>query len=210
MKYLSIQFINQATGRLPRASINNINLGLPNIAGLDLICLYESGKMLATCPVESVLPNTKAVQEITEGKFTEIASSTFANLQLQNMKDAYDICQEKINDITDWYHPIEISESVLRDDTGQIQAAIDASDETDARAAAPLLIIESDVRGITVQALANLIKDKRDAFRNAKDVLTGTRGKIVDEIQTIAFDINNIKESFKSLNVIDSDLWKDL
>ena len=207
-KFLSIELINTVTGKKLR-DLTNLNAGLPEIDGLTLVFLASNDgviEFMCTCPDGSVLPKTKAIKEIQESKFNALAESTFNALKFEKSKEIYTACQDKIDELTSWYHSIEISESALRDSSGQIEAAIDAVDEASAVLAAPLLVIEANAGEISVQELATLIKEKRDHFRDAKDVLTGTRSKIARQLAAVPYDPSDIKKSFRDINIINIDL----
>lgn len=184
----------------------------PNINGLDVKFWLTDAKgidfCLSTCPDETIVDTTTGIHPLDGGiwvlSYEDWAQEYVAAFERIKAKRIAELYLNAINirtlEIQNWSNSSE--QSLFFTKYTQALLARDASDDSAADSAAPLLQIEASERNITTKQLADKVITNYTAFTTREAAIAGIRGRISDQINALAVDTTSIDTLLDSHNSI--------
>lgn len=183
-KYLKVDAVTGVSAQLNEAKNGAVHPALP-----ELHVLWERNWCFASAADTAIGNADNFVIELTESEFAIEIQNELA-LRKADFKRQVSMIEKMIRDkVTERFHPSELAAAPFK--VMQAEKAIAAVDEDAALVAAPILAIEAAARGITVKDMADIVMMNYNRFMTFEGMVSGTSGKKMDQIDSIAFDPMN-------------------
>lgn len=162
----------------------------PSLPGLDVIFEYNYYRY-AKVNNSAVADPDNYIFEITEAEFIVDVQSK-AGYHLEKWKSEVYIAERDLRrQVFGKYDDTATSSGIYK-----YQEALDYLDSGTASA---VLTAEAQIRGVTVDDIADKIIENHEAFRVKEAKIAGLRGKILDRLNAYVFDATDALASYKEL-----------
>lgn len=209
-KYLKHYYVEgeNFSSYLINSNVSSTGKTHPPIEGLDVKfwCYDDSGidYCLSFCPIESEVQITEGIWLLTEEEFIQELQIWFNRKKTKRINDIYQKYFDLIDSFGSSYSKYSTTEQILfKTKYDQALTVLNSQNENeDFSITARLLHEESQQRNVTIQQLAENIKNAYEEYSYVQNSFIIKRGIEIDEVNSIVLNTSSLQTALETVDII--------